>query len=91
MEYTILIVLLPLLTFLVLGLLGMKLKACASGLVGTLSMAVTTALAYGTAWQYFTTAKVDGIYQKWVPFNIECCVLPITCTSTWAYCSTRSR
>ena len=61
----------PLLTFLVLGLLGMKLKACASGLVGTLSMAVTTALAYGTAWQYFTTAKVDGIYQKWVPFNIE--------------------
>ena len=71
MEYTILIVLLPLLTFLVLGLLGMKLKACASGLVGTLSMAVTTALAYGTAWQYFTTAQVDGIYQKWVPFNIE--------------------
>ena len=71
MEYTRLIVLLPLLTFLVLGLLGMKLKACASGLVGTLSMAVTTALAYGTAWQYFTTAKVDGIYQKWVPFNIE--------------------
>ena len=71
MEYTILIVLLPLLTFLVLGLLGMKLKACASGLVGTLSMAVTTALAYGTAGQYFTTAKVDGIYQKWVPFNIE--------------------
>ena len=71
MEYTILIVLLPLLTFLVLGLLGMKLKACASGLVGTLSMAVTTALAYGTTWQYFTTAKVDGIYQKWVPFNIE--------------------
>ena len=71
MEYTILIVLLPLLTFLVLGLLGMKLKACASGLVGTLSMAVTTALAYGKAWQYFTTAKVDGIYQKWVPFNIE--------------------
>ena len=51
MEYTILIVLLPLLTFLVLGLLGMKLKACASGLVGT--------------------AKVDGIYRKWVPFNIE--------------------
>ena len=72
MEYTILIVLLPLLTFLVLGLLGMKLKACASGLVGTLSMAVTTALAYGTAWQYFTTAKVDGIYQKWVPLNVGC-------------------
>ena len=71
MEYTILIVLLPLLTFLVLGLLGMKLKACASGLVGTLSMAVTTALAYGTAWQYFTTAKIDGVYQKLVPLNFE--------------------
>lgn len=71
MEYTILIVLLPLLTFLVLGLLGMKMKACTSGLLGTLSMAVTTLLSYWTAWQYFTTAKIDGVYQKWIPLNIE--------------------
>ena len=71
MEYTILIVLLPMLTFIVLGLLGMKLKACTSGLIGTLSMAVTTVISYATAWIYFTGARVDGVYQKWVPFNIE--------------------
>ena len=41
MEYTVLIVLLPMLTFFVLGLLGKRLGPCASGLVGTLSMGVT--------------------------------------------------
>ena len=35
MEYTILILLLPLLSFLFLGLAGMKLKPAAAGLVGT--------------------------------------------------------
>ena len=34
MEYTILILLLPLLSFLFLGLAGMKLKPAAAGLVG---------------------------------------------------------
>ena len=71
MEYTIWIVLLPLLTFVGLGLLGMKLKATASGLIGTLSMGVTALLSYATAWSYFTTAKVDGVYQTLTPFNIE--------------------
>ncbi|MDD3107706.1 MAG: NADH-quinone oxidoreductase subunit L [Alistipes sp.] len=71
MEFTILIVLLPLLTFLVLGLLGMKLKACTSGLIGTFSMGITALLSYATAWLYFTGAQVDGVYQKWIPFNIE--------------------
>ena len=71
MEYTVLIVLLPMLTFFVLGLLGKRLGPCASGLVGTLSMGVTAALSYATAWQYFTTAKIDGVYQKLVPLNFE--------------------
>ena len=70
MEYTILIVLLPMLTFIVLGLLGMKLKACTSGLIGTLSMAVTTVISYATAWIYFTGARVDGIYQKWEKYQM---------------------
>ena len=71
MEYTVLIVLLPMLTFFVLGLLGKRLGPCASGLAGTLSMGVTAALSYATAWQYFTTAKIDGVYQKLVPLNFE--------------------
>ena len=49
MEYTVLIVLLPMLTFFVLGLLGKRLGPCASGLA--LSMGVTAALSYATAWQ----------------------------------------
>ena len=71
MEYTVLIVLLPMLTFFVLGLLGTRLKPCASGLVGTLSMGVTAALSYWTAWQYFTTANIAGVYREITAFDVE--------------------
>ena len=45
MEYTISILLLPMLTFLVLGLFGMKLRPNTAGYIGSLSLAVTTGLA----------------------------------------------
>lgn len=48
MEYTISILLLPMLTFLVLGLFGMKLRPNTAGYIGSLSLAVTTGLAYIT-------------------------------------------
>lgn len=54
MEYTLLILLLPVLTFLVLGLSGTKLKPFAAGCIGSLSLGITTLLAYLTAAQYFT-------------------------------------
>ena len=41
MEYTISILLLPMLTFLVLGLFGMKLRPNTAGYIGSLSLAVT--------------------------------------------------
>ena len=44
MEYTILILLLPLLSFLFLGLAGMKLKPAVAGLVGTAVLGVVTLL-----------------------------------------------
>ena len=50
MEYTILILLLPLLSFLFLGLAGMKLKPAAAGLVGTAVLGVVTLLCYCTAY-----------------------------------------
>lgn len=71
MEYTLLILILPLVTFLLLGLLGMKMKAFTAGCIGTASMAVTTLLSYWTAWSYFTSAKVDDVYQQLVPVNFE--------------------
>ena len=54
MEYTVLILILPLLTFLALGLLGTKLKPTTAGCIGTLSLAICALLAYMTAWQYFS-------------------------------------
>jgi NADH-quinone oxidoreductase subunit L len=71
MQYTLLILLLPLFTFLLLGLAGKKLKPSAAGVIGTLSLALSAALSCITAVQYFTTAKVAGVYEKWIPFNTE--------------------
>ncbi len=70
MEYTILILLLPLLAFLAIGLLGTKLKQCTAGLVGTISLGLVTALSYFTAFQYFTGNKVDGVWQSLMPYNV---------------------
>ena len=44
MEYTILILLLPLASFLVLGLAGMKMRPAAAGAVGTAVLAVVALL-----------------------------------------------
>ncbi len=71
MEYTALILILPLLTFLALGLQGTKLKSAVAGYIGTLSIAVAALLAYTTAWQYFTMPRVDGIHAPVIPFNFE--------------------
>ena len=67
--YTVFILLLPLLSFLVLGLCGMKMQHKVAGLIGTCSLGVVTALSYLTAYQYFTADRVDGIYQTFVPYN----------------------
>lgn len=71
MEYTLLIFLLPVITFLLLGLSGTKFKPFAAGCIGTLSMAAVTLLAYLTAGIYFTTPRVDGIFPKILPLNFE--------------------
>jgi NADH-quinone oxidoreductase subunit L len=69
MEYTLLIVLLPLLSFLFLGLVGKWLKPRVAGYIGTIVLAVSTVASYVTAWRYFTTAKVDGVFEAWTPLN----------------------
>ena len=67
--YTIFILLLPLFSFLVLGLLGMKMSHKVAGLIGTCSLGVVTILSYLCAFQYFGADRVDGIYQTIVPYN----------------------
>lgn len=53
MSYTLLIIVLPAIMFLILGLLGGKMKPIIAGTLGTLSLAVMTALSYFTAYEYF--------------------------------------
>ena len=54
MELTILILILPMLSFLILGIGGKWLKPTIAGTLGTLSLGLVTILSYITAWQYFT-------------------------------------
>jgi NADH-quinone oxidoreductase subunit L len=69
-NYTLWILLLPFLVFLLLGLAGHKLKARLSGLIGTISLGVITLLSYITAYNYFfTTEKTDGAFQKILAVN----------------------
>lgn len=70
MEHTILIIILPLLCFLLLGLMGMKMSHRVAGIIGTLSMGVVTVLSYATAFLYFTQGRdASGIYPTQIPFN----------------------
>ncbi len=71
MDYTILILLVPVLLFLILGLCGQRMKPSTAGLLGTTGLAVITALAYATAWQYFGSGRVDGVWQPLTVFNVE--------------------
>ena len=68
-SYTIFIMLLPLLSFLVLGLAGMKMQHKTTGLIGTCSLGIVTILSYTTAFQYFTAERVNGAFQTIVPYN----------------------
>ncbi|MBR5634764.1 MAG: NADH-quinone oxidoreductase subunit L [Prevotella sp.] len=68
-EYSFLILLLPLLSFVVLGLAGMKMSHKMAGMIGTCSLGVVTVLSYLTAFQYFTAERVDGVFQTIVPYN----------------------
>ena len=68
-SYTIFIMLLPLLSFIVLGLAGMKMQHKTAGLIGTCSLGVVTLLSYITAFQYFTADRVNDTWQTFVPYN----------------------
>ena len=71
MQYTLLILALPFLSFAALGLLDSKLKPKVSGTIGTTIIGIITIVAYYTAWEYFTQYKVDGVYQKVIAFDYE--------------------
>ena len=77
MEHTIFILALPLLSFLILALAGMKLSHKVAGVIGTLSLATVTILSYITAAQYFGAGRgADGLFPTLTPYNITW--LPLT-------------
>lgn len=72
MDYSlsILILLLPFLSFLILGLAGMKMSHKAAGLIGTISLGLVTLVSYATAFTYFTAERcADGAFATIVPYN----------------------
>ena len=72
MEITIFIILLPLLSFLFLGLAGKWLSHRAAGLFGTAVLGVVTILSYYTAYVYFSAPRLaDGTFATLVPYNFQ--------------------
>ena len=79
MEYTILILLLPFLSFLTLGLGGRWMSHRTAGLIGTGVLGVVTALSYLTAVLYFCAPRLaDGSWGTLIPVNLTW--LPFTPT-----------
>ena len=71
MQYTLLILLLPLLSFIILGLVDTKWSPRVAGTIGTFVLGIITALSYYTAWDYFSMHQIAGVYEKVIPYNIE--------------------
>ena len=70
MDFTILILALPLLSFLILGLAGMKMPHKWAGAIGTLSLTLVTILSYCAAALYFGAGRnAEGIFAPITPYN----------------------
>lgn len=63
-NYAFLILLLPFLSFLVLGLVGMKMKRPVAALIGTVLMGCVFAMSVYTAYEYFL---------QWVAMPLQVC------------------
>src|SRR4051812_44755786 len=68
--YIMLIPLLPMASFMLLGVFGRKYLNRISGIIGTSAMVASTVIAFSTAYQYFFIAgRSNGIYQKLIVFK----------------------
>lgn len=70
-AYTILIPLIPLVMFLVTGLLGMKWKPIVSGILGTIGMGTSFVLSLITAGKYFFGSHLAEGFQSIIPMEIS--------------------
>jgi NADH-quinone oxidoreductase subunit L len=71
-TYTVFILMIPLIMFLVTGLLGMKWKPIVSGLLGTVGMGISWTLSLMTAGSYFFGgAHHAESFQSIIPFEVN--------------------
>lgn len=69
---TLFILILPFVTFLLLGLAGKRLKPLTAGIIGTVGLACVTIFSYLTAFSYFGGGRdTAGIFPTHIPYNIE--------------------
>jgi len=72
MESTILILLLPFISFLILGVFGKWFSHKAAGLTGTIVLLAVAALSYYTAYEYFSAARsAEGVFPTLMPYNFQ--------------------
>ena len=72
MEYTILILLLPFLSFILIGLLGTRLRPVVAGAAGTAVTGLVAVLSYWTAFSYFGAGRdASGVFPAQMPWNFE--------------------
>ena len=73
-SYSYLVLVLPLITFLFLGLMGTRLSRKAAGVTGTIMMGVTAVIAYSIAFSYFFGTDqgqlIDGVRQQLVAWDL---------------------
>ncbi len=73
-SYTVAVLIIPIVMFLFLGIVGVKLSKKTAGLLGTCAMGVTTIIAYAAALTYFFGTDqgqiVDGVRQQLEVMNV---------------------
>jgi NADH-quinone oxidoreductase subunit L len=70
--YTFLIILLPLFTFLLLGLAGKRFGPKTAGIIGTAGLIGVTGISFLTAISYFGGGRTtEGVFPTLIPFNVE--------------------
>ena len=70
MELTILILLLPFFSFLILGIGGKWMSHRTAGIIGTFVLGIVAVLSYVTAFQYFSAPRqADGTFATLIPYN----------------------
>ncbi len=69
-SYTIWILLIPLIVFVVTGLTGNRFKPIVTGIIGTAGLGIVFLLSVITAYKFFFVLdKVDGAFQRLLAFN----------------------